>query len=675
MIMKLSYKKLFSAALLVSATVGFSSCDDWLDTPPQNAVTANDYFANADQLGAYAIQNYGGLFGRGGAWNIGSPYLDDNNTDNSIGNSPSQSRYTVDNWKTGNSGSLNTDLIRNCNYFFEQVLPKYEAGKYTANVDLVKHYIGEMYFTRAYTYFARLKTYGDYPIITKVPVNNQEDLLSVGKRMPRNEVADFILQDLDKAIEMLKDKGFANNNRINKQVAQLVKSRVALYEASYERYHKGSGRVPGDAEWPGAKVHPGYTFDVDAHVKDLLGQAMDAAKAVAENITLAQNTGVLDQVDPASPVAGINPYFEMYALQDMSGVDEILMWKAFGEIDGKAMTNGIASFITSGSCYGLMKSYVDNFVMANGLPIYADGSGYHGDETIDKVKEDRDGRLQLFLFGESNWLPLFSTQTEGVKFTPYIGAAHEQQLDVTGYRMRKGENFDKTQHVNGKMIGTQGIFIFRGTEALLNYLEAQYMRDGNLDATSQKYWKAIRNRALVDPDYNKTIAATDMTKEGETDWGAYSHGQLLTDKTLYNIRRERRCEFIGEGMRWDDLVRWCAMDQLKTKKYIPQGVNFWTSMFETATNNGLDDSKVTWIEGPVDEKANVSSREDGKYLCPFRVRGNNPVYDGYTWMEAHYNSPIAIREIELLSPDGSIENSECYQTWGWSTKPNEPALK
>lgn len=72
MIMKLSYKKLFSAALLVSATVGFSSCDDWLDTPPQNAVTANDYFANADQLGAYAIQNYGGLFGRGGAWNIGS---------------------------------------------------------------------------------------------------------------------------------------------------------------------------------------------------------------------------------------------------------------------------------------------------------------------------------------------------------------------------------------------------------------------------------------------------------------------------------------------------------------------------------------------------------------------------------------------------------------------------
>lgn len=55
--------------------------------------------------------------------------------------------------------------------------------------------------------------------------------------MPRNEVADFILSDLDKAIDLLQDQGFAANNRINKQVAQLVKSRVALYEASFETYH------------------------------------------------------------------------------------------------------------------------------------------------------------------------------------------------------------------------------------------------------------------------------------------------------------------------------------------------------------------------------------------------------------------------------------------------------
>ena len=37
----------------------------------------------------------------------------------------------------------------------------------------------------------------------------------------------------------------------------------------------------------------------------------------------------------------------------------------------------------------------------------------------------------------------------------------------------------------------------------------------------------------------------------------------MIDKTLYNIRRERRCEFIAEGMRKDDLLRWRSLDKMK----------------------------------------------------------------------------------------------------------------
>lgn len=35
--------------------------------------------------------------------------------------------------------------------------------------------------------------------------------------------------------------------------------------------------------------------------------------------------------------------------------------------------------------------------MANGLPIYASGSGYQGDETIADVRKERDSRLNVFL--------------------------------------------------------------------------------------------------------------------------------------------------------------------------------------------------------------------------------------------------------------------------------------
>ena len=60
----------------------------------------------------------------------------------------------------------------------------------------------------------------------------------------------------------------------------------------------------------------------------------------------------------------------------------------------------------------------------------------------------------------------------------------------------------------------------------------------------------------------------------EDDLGVYS-GDRMVDATLYNIRRERRCEFIAEGMRWDDLKRWRSWDRLFTEPYIVEGINFW----------------------------------------------------------------------------------------------------
>lgn len=68
--------------------------------------------------------------------------------------------------------------------------------------------------------------------------DDQAILKELSQRAPRNEVARFILKDLDTAISRLKDQGFQNNQRINKQTAQLLKSRVALFEATFENITK-----------------------------------------------------------------------------------------------------------------------------------------------------------------------------------------------------------------------------------------------------------------------------------------------------------------------------------------------------------------------------------------------------------------------------------------------------
>ena len=62
--------------------------------------------------------------------------------------------------------------------------------------------------------------------------------------MPRNEVARFILEDLDTAIDYMSDNFESRHTRISKDVAILMKSRVALFEGSWLTNFKGTPFVP-----------------------------------------------------------------------------------------------------------------------------------------------------------------------------------------------------------------------------------------------------------------------------------------------------------------------------------------------------------------------------------------------------------------------------------------------
>ena len=150
----------------------------------------------------------------------------------------------------------------------------------------------------------------------------------------------------------------------------------------------------------------------------------------------------------------------------------------------------------------------------------------------------------------------------------------------------------------------------------------------------------------------------------------------MIDVTLFNIRRERRCEFIGEGMRWDDLMRWRAMDQLLTTKYIPEGFNFWDEAYDdyVAMKNDKGEPKYK-IVSDGSSTANMSAKELGKYVRPYSiVKANNAVFDGYTFAKAYYLYPVPIRQMELLSPDRSVNNSVLYQNPYWPSKTSEPAI-
>lgn len=67
-----------------------------------------------------------------------------------------------------------------------------------------------------------MQNLGDFPILTEILPDDYNAIREASKRRPRNEVARFILSDLDKAYEYILPTAPVSN-RLNKDCAALVK--------------------------------------------------------------------------------------------------------------------------------------------------------------------------------------------------------------------------------------------------------------------------------------------------------------------------------------------------------------------------------------------------------------------------------------------------------------------
>lgn len=655
--------KYLSMLLLGASLSGLTACDDYLDVVPESSITPESFFNAEADLSAYTINLYNSVFNftgiQPGKYGI-EVFGFDNNTDNQAGTDYS-ARWAPGEWQVPSSGGeWDFTAIRNCNYFLDKVLPKYEAGQISGGEANIRHYIGEIYLMRAQLYFTKLQNVGDFPIIETALADEKDVLMEASKRRPRHLVARFILSDLDKAIEYLSEEAPGGKNRVSKDVAHLLRSRVALFEGTWLKHHAGTAFVPGGQGWPGSDSEG---FNSQAEISYFLGEAMKSAKVIGDKLVgnLVNNTDAAEGMDAS--FASLNPYFTMFCDTDMEGYSEVLMWREFNE--SLSVTHNIQMQLqNNGGGSGWTRGLVNSFLMRNGLPIYAAGSGYNAEWEKEGVKatlQDRDARIQLFTKKDGDIENYTSAGTINYVDYEWVVKGNSETRMVTGYAIKKGKHYnDYMQTLHHK--GTTGSIIYRGTEALLNYMEACYELNGSIDATADQYWRALRTRAKVNPDYNVTIAATDMAKEAEGDWGAYSKGQLV-DATLYNIRRERRNEFIGEGMRWADLKRWRACDQING--YQIEGMRYWGSVYE---GTWVDDKGVNLAVVDVEGGAgNISSEEvSGVYIRPYQIsKINNSVFDGYKFTPAHYLTPLAQSVFRKSSEDGQLENSVVYQNPGW----------
>lgn len=685
----MKFKHIALMSLALAAT--FSSCSDYLEQEPPSSLPSDGFFTSEAKVKAAADQFYAQVLPGHGNWSYGN-YAADVNTDNQM-NWNGDSKFANGLWKTSNTnsywcttkdynnGNHNADntitwsQIRNINYQLNNILEAQAAGKIAGSPASVNQYIGEIYFMRAYCYFSMLQKFGDFPIITEAYPDDEEILVAANKRQPCNEVARFILEDLDKAISLMSDGFDKNHTRISPDAAQLFKSRVALYEGSWLTYFAGTPFVPQGEGWPGKTkdYNANYQYptgSVDAEAKYFLQESAKAAEIVADKYKgqLQVNTGKI----PQSETDPQNPYFNIWGTYDMSGTPEVLLWRQYSKELG--VTNCVEVAIQHGDYgTGLTRSMVEGYLMKDGKPIYNSAYTY-SDQTIADVATNRDPRLTIFLKvpGQKNIFKNMSASEDHyveVEPNPTIATRNGENDYVTGYAIRKGGTFDKANTGNGNCYNA--LEVFRATEALLNYMEAEYMLTNSLSGKVLEYWKDVRKAAgftgdAINPEV--TIEATDMSKE-KLDWGSYSGGQQLTDKVLYNIRRERRCELLAEGLRGMDLQRWRSYDQLMTTPAHMDGMHLWNTPMQSWYDN---------LNADGSSNANVSNVSLSEYYRPLEVNmtATNSYKDGFTWHMAHYLEPLPLRQFLLTASDySSVDQSPLYQNPYWSTTPDQAAEK
>lgn len=667
--------KLYKIHILALAmSVGLVSCNDYLKQDPPSYLTPESFYTTESQVQAVANQFYQNVLPGHGGWNYGT-YTNDNNTDNQTSWSP-DNKFGTGLYKTSNTnGDWSWSNIRNINYQLNQILTKYKAGSISGSDVNIRQYIGEIYFMRAYCYFDLLKKFGDLPIITAPLADDEAILVAADKRQPCNEVARFIVSDLDSAVTYMKEDFESKHTRVSTDAALLFKSRVALFEGSWLTNFAGTAFVPQGSGWPGATkdYNKNYAYpsgSIDKEAQYFFQLAADASEKVAEKYKnqLVTNTGKI----PQSLSDANNPYFNIWGTTDCSSTPEVLLWRQYST--SLSVNNDVEVAVEAGDIgTGFTRSLIEGYLMKDGKPIYASDYQYC-DTSLTQVATNRDPRLTIFLKvpGQTNCFKNMSSSEDHyvqVEPVPNIKSKTSETGYVTGYTIRKGGTFDRQLCGNGKSYNA--CEIFRATEALLNYMEAEYMLTKSLNSGKiLEYWQIVRQKAgftgtAIDP--NVTINATDMSKETQ-DWGAYTAGSLLTDKVLYNIRRERRSELLAEGLRGMDLQRWRSYDQLMTTPCHVEGFHLWNTPMQ---------GWYTGLKGDGSSSSNVSSPNLSEYYRPLEVvMANNNFKDGLTWHMAHYLEPLPIRQFLLTASDhASIDQSPLYQNPYWPTTTDQPAEK
>jgi len=477
-------KNISKICLILILTGLFSSCKDFLETEPVDKLVPTTFFEKEEDLELYTNSFYQRMLPGG----LEVVQADEMGEYTSKNQSPS---YIAGSYTSVNEGAWNWTDLRNINFFLEnfdnEAIPQ-EARN---------HYEGIARFFRAYFYFEKVKRYGGVPWYSKTMTTDDPDLYK--PRDSREMVMDSVLADLNFAVENIYDVKDNTSSLVSRQVALAFKSRVALFEGTFRKYHPEAG--------------------LTGSVEKFLTEAADAAKKVMES-------GQYSLYNTGSPSSDYRSLFI-----SENAVSEEVMWAVIYNNALKRWHNITWKFnsATYGARWGLNKQFINTYLMTDGSR-FTEMTGYDELPFVEEM-ENRDHRL-------AQTVRSLGYQRGGKPAPPNFGYTY------TGYHIMKHSLDDPG--LDGISESYNSIPLIRYAEVLLNYAEAM----AELGTFGTAEWNMtigpLRERAGVvstppvsaDPYLQKTYFPE------------------ISDRFLLEVRRERGVELVYEGLRYDDLMRW-----------------------------------------------------------------------------------------------------------------------
>ncbi|WP_270088027.1 RagB/SusD family nutrient uptake outer membrane protein [Sphingobacterium sp. SYP-B4668] len=529
-----------------AAALGLSSmsCSNLLDLSPEGSLVEKTTFTSYNNFITYAWQFYSVFPG----YSNSVPNSEIHSDLFAQANNNATSDWLWNRVVTPGSSDdykIPYNNIRSINVLLDNI----EGATYLNDTEK-KHVRSIGYFFKSYNYMDLLNKYGGV-IWVENAIDDGDTEILYGTPSSRDEIAQKITEMLTYAEQNIKPNG-DGKNMINKHVVRALISRFGLREGTWRKYH-------------GLNEANKY-----------LQLSLDASKGLITDFPNLHTD-----------------YDELFNSESLANNQEVLLYKQY---EVNQITHTLASLARNSSGrWDLTKDAADLYLLKDGQSRWTSPS-FAGDKTPNSEFRNRDIRLYYTVpppfkvtvahpsyaweytgvAEDREYIDLMSTLSIATRKTlptlnwqglvlrqepHYADYSNGQPFNVTftGYRFYKFSN--KIKMLQNEDINDAPIF--RMGEIFVNYAEAAYeLGQINQDIINRTVNK-LRKRGQVAPLELSAIPA-DPTRDSEV------------TPVLWEIRRERAVELMGEGFRFDDLRRWKKMKyaaKQKLGRYLTKGVD------------------------------------------------------------------------------------------------------